>query len=349
MAGQMKAFVIRGPRETEWTDVPVPQYGEDEVLIRVSHLGVCATDLEIYQGKMVYFLNGQSKYPIIPGHEWSGEVVAMGSGVKNVAVGDRVVGETTISCGRCKYCLTGRYNLCPHRVENGVLGKNGAGAEFLVYPAHALHRFSERLSFEEAAFIEPAAVAYRGVKKLKISPDDKVAVIGAGPIGLLSMQMAKAFGARYVALVDVRENRLKTGMRLGADEVLDLSRYKSVEEMLSCPPEERFTAVIEATGNAAAVETILDYAAPAAKICLLGLCGGHTARVDVDKLVTYDLELHGSLSSPGVWEAVIGLMESGKIRVKELISHRFSLKEMEKAFLLMEQKDPEIVKILLEI
>jgi len=337
----MQAAFIEGPRKVRVREVNIPELGAQEVLIRVHCVGVCATDLEIYEGSMIYFKTGQASFPIIPGHEWAGEVVQIGNKVNGFTIGDRVVGETTIACGRCDYCIKGRYNLCPERVENGVMGKDGACAEYMVYPAHALHKFDPSISFEEAALIETSAVAYRGVEKLKLTPNDHVLVIGAGPVGLLSVQMAKAFGAHKVTLLDLRENRLQMGKQLGADEMINLSILKDNE------PIESFTAIVEATGNPAAVESVFSYAVPGARVCLMGLCGGKHAHINVDKLVTYDMEIHGSLGSPGVWDAVIKLYESGKVKARELITHRLSFYEIEKAFEIMEQRDPSVIKILL--
>lgn len=345
----MKAAVIEGPRNIRLVETPLPDIGPDDVLVKVRHVGICATDLEIYQGVMPYFLTGQASYPIIPGHEWSGEIVAVGRNVTRWKVGDRVVGEITISCGRCSYCLRGGYNMCPGRVEIGVMGRNGAAASYMVYPAHALYRIPPSISFEAAALTEPAAVAYRGVEKLNIRPRDRVAVIGAGPIGLLAAQVAKAFGAHHVSLFDYRENRLRVGLELGADEAVNLSEAESLEAILPSSPEDRYTAIVEATGHPSAVESILAYAAPAARIVLIGLCGGRRAGIDVDRLVTYDLEVHGSLGSPGVWESTLKLLETGKIQTEPLISHRFGLEQMEQAFSLIERKDPSIVKIVLQV
>lgn len=349
MSATMKALRVMSPRQVNVGQVERPQYGADEVLIKVHYVGVCATDLEIYQGEMVYYQTGQASYPIIPGHEWSGEVVATGSEVKGLAVGDRVVGETTISCGRCQQCMHGQYNLCPHRVENGVMGKDGACAEYMVYPAHALHKFSAGISYEEAALIEPAAVAYRGVDKLKVTPADTVAVLGAGPIGLLAAQIAQSFGAKKVVLIDMRKNRLEMGLSLGCDAVIDLSTEDLVERANEMTNGAMFDAIIEATGHTKAVENITQMTAPGSRVVLLGLCGGRKACLDVDHIVTHDVEMYGSLASPGVWADVIELMESGKLRTKDLITHRFALSEIESAFKIMEDKDPSIVKMILEL
>jgi L-iditol 2-dehydrogenase len=336
----MQAVQITGPRSIRYAELDVPAYKPDEVLVKVHCLGVCATDLEIYQGTMVYFQTRKASYPVIPGHEWSGQIVAVGSGVRGFSVGDRVVGETTISCGHCAYCQKGRYNLCPERLENGVLGKDGAAAEYMVYPAHALHRFDDSLTYEEACLIEPAAVAFRCIHKMSINPQDTVAVIGAGPIGLLAVQMAKACGSKKVVLFDIRDHRLQMGLAVGADEIVNLSLGHNAN---------LFSAVIEATGNCSVVESLLDYVVPGARIGLLGLCGGKRAAFDLDKFVTYDLEMHGSLGSPGVWDTVVELLQSRKVDTGSLISHRFELHQLEKAFELMDNQDPSILKIVLNV
>lgn len=346
---QMKALLIDGPRKIRFAETPVPEVGPDEVLVKVHCMGVCATDLEVYQGNMAYFLSGQASYPIIPGHEWSGEIVTVGNKVKKFAPGDRVTGEITIACGRCSYCLKGAYNMCPDRMETGLIGMNGAAAQYMVYPAFALYRFAPTISFEEAALLEPSAIAYRGVSKLNVHPGDRVAIIGAGPIGLLAVQVAKAFGAHHVALFDYRDNRLQAGLELGADAAVNLTGVDSLDAILPRSPEDRFTAIVEASGHTSAVESILDYAAPTARIVLIGFCGGEKASIDVDRLVTYDLEVHGSLGSPGVWDATIKMLESGKLRTRPLISHRFPLDRLEQVFHMMERKDPTIVKIMMQV
>ncbi|NEU30422.1 alcohol dehydrogenase catalytic domain-containing protein [bacterium LRH843] len=345
----MKALQLYGARQMKYEEVEMPAYGPDEVLIKVHNVGVCATDLEIYQGEMVYFLTGQATFPIIPGHEWAGEIVEVGENVVGYSPGDRVVGETTISCGRCKTCLKGQYNLCPDRVENGVMKKNGACAEYMAYPAHALHKFDRSIPFDKACLIEPAAVSFRGVKRLNVTPEDTVAIVGAGPVGLLAVQAAKSYGARKVVLIDMRKNRLDMGLQLGCDEVIDLS-YQDLEETASLLTEgEMFTRIIEATGNTDAIGDLTKITAPGSRVVLLGLCGGKQASIDVDHIVTNDLDVCGSLASPGVWDSVVRLLEDGEIETEKLITHRFPVDEMEKAFELMEKKDPSIVKIVLDV
>lgn len=345
----MKAVQFYGGRQMKYESVPIPSYGPDEVLVKVHAVGVCATDLEIYDGEMIYFLTGQAKFPIIPGHEWAGEIVEVGENVKDFAVGDRVVGETTLACGKCQTCLKGMYNLCPNRVENGVMNKNGACAEYMVYPAYALYKFDRSIPYEQACLIEPAAVSYRAIQRLDVSPDDTVAIIGAGPIGLLAVQAAKVHGARKIVLVDLRKNRLEMGLKLGCDEIIDLSKDDLETAARMITDGKMFTRIIDASGSLQALESLTKITAPGCRIVLVGFCGGRRASFDTDHIITNDIELVGSLASPGVWESTVHLLENRLIETESLITHRFPVYEMEKAFDLMREKDPSIIKIVLQV
>jgi 2-desacetyl-2-hydroxyethyl bacteriochlorophyllide A dehydrogenase len=345
----MRAITILGPRQIRCGETEIPAYGEDEVLVRVHCVGICATDLEIYDGSLLYFQDGRAAYPIIPGHEWSGEIVAVGSRVRGFAVGDRVVGETTLACGRCPTCLNGRYNLCPNRKENGILGKHGATAEYMSFPAFALHKIPDNIPYDQACLIEPAAVAFRGASRIRIGPEDSVAVFGAGPIGLLSVQMAKAFGAKQVTLIDYNRPRLELGRSMGADGIVDLNDVSLTDAAKTYTNGEGYTKIIEASGNPQAMADTTRLAAEGARICMIGLCGGRHAHMDIDKVVTSDLEIFGSVSSPGVWQHVVPLFAAGKVNVLPLMTHRFPLERYEEALQLIERKDPGVLKILIQI
>lgn len=346
---KMKAQIITGARQLQYGEVDMPEYGEDEVLVRVHAVGICATDLEIYDGSLLYYQDGRASYPIIPGHEWSGEIAAVGSKVTGFSVGDRVVGETTLACGRCRTCMSGHYNLCPNRLENGVLGKHGATAEYMSYPAFALHRFDESISYEEACLIEPAAIAYRGAERVGIGPRDTVAIFGAGTIGLLFVQVAKAFGAQHVTLIDYNKQRLAVGKSMGADGIISLHDEDLKEAVDRLTDGAGFTKVIEASGSVSAMSSTTVAAAEGGRICLIGLCGGRQAPIDIDRVVISDMELIGSVSSPGVWGHVVPLLSSGKLNVAPLITHRYPLAHYEEALGLMAQKDPDIIKILIQV
>ncbi|MCF8567345.1 alcohol dehydrogenase catalytic domain-containing protein [Alicyclobacillus tolerans] len=345
----MYAAVIHGPKNVSYDMVEIPSLKDDEVLVRVRNVGVCATDLEVYQGQMLYFQNGKAKFPIIPGHEWSGEVVKLGANVHDFVIGDRVVGETTIPCRKCTYCTSGRYNLCPFRKENGVLNKDGGAAQFMSYPAVSLHLFEESISFEQACLVEPSAVAYRTVQRLGITPSDTVAVFGAGTIGLLTIQICKIFGSQHIVAIDVLSDRLSKAKSLGAHDVINLSQEDLVEAGNKVTRGRLFTAVVEASGNPSAVEKTLEIVAPGGRIGLVGLCGSKRANLNVDKVVTGDIALIGTLASPGVWDTTIRLVQSGQLDTEKLVTHRLPLQDLKKAFDLMESRDESLGKIVMNV
>lgn len=336
---EMLAVMVDKERVIQVRSTEMPAFGPNEVLVRVRCIGVCGTDLHLYQGLQ----NHRVTFPIIPGHEWSGEVEAVGENVNEFAVGERVVGEVTIPCGKCANCRKGNYNICPKRVENGVFGRNGAAAEYIVVPSYALHPFSPNLSFEEACLIEPTAVAYRSIEKVRVTPADHVLVVGAGPIGLLTTAMAKAFGARSVTLVDLRQNRLDVGLKLGADHTINLSSDDYMAKAAEATDGALFNVIIEASGSTSAFESLFDVTAPGARICLVGIFE-RKAGIDANIIVRKDLEVYGSVSSPNVWKQAIHMVEQKKIPVREIITHEYELKDFEVPLLQMENRDPHIIK-----
>lgn len=213
----MKAIRIYGPKDARYEDVPDPKPRPDDVLIKVKSVAICATDVELYEGTMFYLTSGMTKCPFIPGHEWSGEVVEVGENAKaDFAPGDAVVGECSIGCRQCRRCQSGMYHLCEHRSETGLLKQPGAMAEYISYPRFFLHKVGN-LPHEQAAFIEPTGIAVHSARKTGITPDDRVMIMGAGPIGLFATQVAKAYGAKQILSVDGIDSRLRIAEELGAN------------------------------------------------------------------------------------------------------------------------------------
>ncbi len=341
----MKAFRIYGARDGRYEDVPDPQMGADEVLLRVRAAALCGTDLEIYQGSMFYFTSGLASYPIIPGHEWSAEVLEVGADVADFAPGDRVVGECTVPCGRCAFCRQGGYNQCPHRRETGILHLDGGLAERMVFPASSLHRF-EGLSFETASLCETTAVSVYAVRQAQVTPADAVAVLGAGPIGLQAIQAAKAYGARRVVVIGGRANRRELALELGADAAIPAGG-DTIAEAMRLTDGRLFDVVIEATGNPAVTRDLLGIVRPRGRIAMAGLFNSQRGELDLDALVVNNITILGCLGSPNVWDETLQLMASGRIRAEELITDRLPLACAEEALQMMEAKRPDLIKTVL--
>jgi 2-desacetyl-2-hydroxyethyl bacteriochlorophyllide A dehydrogenase len=342
----MKAIRVYGPKDVRFEEVPVPTPGPDDLLIRVQTAGLCGTDLEVYDGTMFYITNGMTKLPFIPGHEWSGEVVKLGADVREFAEGDRVTGECTVSCRMCPYCMKGWYNQCPHRTETGLLNRDGGFAELIVFPRSHLHRFN-RMAFEEAALIEPIGVALSATKLARTCPEDTVAVMGPGAIGLFAVQTAKAYGARKVILVGTREERLAVGRRLGADVTINVRKERLAESIRAATDGNMVDVVIEAAGKSSVWDDIAVILAPRARVAMTGLFAGQKCSVDFDPLVTNNVTLLGSLGGPGVWDEAIDLCERGKITSKPLITHRLPLKDYTLGIDIMRNRTDGAIKVVL--
>jgi len=317
----MRAILIEGPGRVALRDVAAAAPGPGEVRLRPLAVGICGTDVEIVDGTMPYFTSGMAAYPVIPGHEWVGEIESVGPGVAVFRAGDRVVGECSIGCGHCALCRAGDYHRCLARTETGILNRNGGFAEFLTFPAGSLHRISPRLPVEAAALVEPAAVAFNRVRRAEVTPRDDVLILGDGPIGLLVLQVACAFGARRIAMVGGTPSRLALAEKTGATATVNFSSADNVlaevREALGGAP----SVVIEATGNPAAVATALAAVASGGRIVFLGIFAGQKASaVDLDRIVTGDISIRGALGSPGIWPDVIALIEGNRIDPGLLVS-----------------------------
>ena len=320
----MKAVRLYGPKDWRFEDVPVPEVTPDSVLIRVRAAGICATDVELWNGTMFYLSSGMTKYPFTPGHEWSGEVVTVGRNVTEFSKGDHVVGECSIGCRRCSHCRKGQYHLCANRKETGILNQDGAFAEYVSFPRFFLHQCNG-LPFADAAFIEPTGVALNVVKKTRVSPKDFVVIMGEGPIGLFAVQVAKAYGARKVILAGVRNERLAAGKDVGADVVVNVESENLVQRVREATDSHMADVVIEAAGKAEVWAAIVPILAPAARVGITGLFAGARCAVDFDPLVVNEISMFGCLGGPNMWGEAISLHERKLVRSDRLITHRLPL------------------------
>jgi L-iditol 2-dehydrogenase len=328
----MKAVRATGAGAVHLLDVERPMPLAGDVLVRVQAVGICGTDLEIIEGRMAYFTSGLASFPITIGHEWVGEVAEIGTAVAGFSIGERVVGEVSIGCMTCGTCRSGAYHRCARRTETGVMNRDGGLAEFVVLPSWALHPISRQISLRAAALLEPTAVAFNGVRLAGVAPGKTVLVVGDGPIGLLLVQVARAFGADRVVLAGADQIRLSLGARLGADATVDVRDGGQLEAILEALGGKPADIVLEASGNPQGVETAIAAAAPGAMIVLQGLCGCTPARgTDFDRVVVNDLTLRGALGSPGLWPAVIRMIEGGKVDPAAIVTHEMPMSEIASA------------------
>jgi len=282
------AVVIRGPHRASLEQRWIPSLKPGEILVRVAYQGICATDLEILEGRLGYYKNGMAKYPIVPGHETSGTVASLGKKVEGLKEGDRVVVECIQGCGECEECLRDAAITCHARREVGVFGHDGGYAAYVVSRARFAHRVPDNVSRPEAALAEPLAVVMKGLRRLgataAAAQPRRCAVVGAGAIGNLAAQVLALRGYEVTAFDRVSGRLSLLGGRMSTSE--------------SLTGLERFDWIVEATGNQSVLETVLKDSATGATLLLLGLPYG-LHEFSFESIVGFDKTVIGSVGSNG--------------------------------------------------
>lgn len=321
-------------------EVPTPRPGPGEVLVRVMAVGICGSDVPVFDGS-----DPPPYVPLIPGHEFSGVISEIGSGVGTWKQGERVAVSLVVPCGECFFCRHGEPTLCEKLVLIGCNGRDGAFAEYVVVPNKCLHRLPEELSFEEGASVDPIASAYRPVKKARIGSEDTVAVIGPGPIGLYAAQLVALEGARPVVVGRSRE-RLELAKELGIVDVVNINTTDAVQEIRSLTSGKGCDAVIECTGNPQAVVDALRYVRPQGRVVLVGIFHDQ-APLDIRSVVFREVRIEGSICYTwDEFEHCLQLVSAGKVRVAPLITHVLPLSSMEEALDLIHAR--RAVKVILK-
>jgi L-iditol 2-dehydrogenase len=332
---EMDAAVLRNFGELTVERVPVPKPGDGEVLCRVLACGICGTDLKIVAGD--YQGTWPPSLPFIIGHEWSGEVAALGRGTERsgLALGDRVVAENHTGCGACPMCRAGRYNLCERVREPGfkLYGHTapGALAEYAVRPAVALHKVPPEVSNVAAALVNQGALTVHAARRARLEPGASVAVFGPGLLGLLMLQVARAAGATRIITVG-RGNRLVTARELGSTEVVDYTAADPVTAVRAAAGGRGADYVFDCSGNPAVLAQAMHAARRGGTVAVLGLAGGRTAELPVDPLVLDELNVLGVRSSPNAYPAMIALLASGVVATEPLTAHQYALQDVATAF-----------------
>jgi L-iditol 2-dehydrogenase len=339
----MKAVVKYGKGKglVEMREVPEPQMKEDEVLIEVKAVSVCGSDLHIFHDNHPYWP------PMIMGHEFSGVIADVGNAVTGWKIGERVVSETrTGACGVCYHCQSGFPQVCEHKRAYGI-GIDGAYAKYVAGPARLLHRLPESIPFDVGAIIEPIAVCVSAIlERSGLKAGDSVMVTGPGPIGLISLAIAKAAGARWVGISGGEGIRLEKARELGADLVLDRRKTDTIEGVLEMTGGLGVDMLIETSGSPDAIRQAFEMVRRLGTICALGISGNPEVPIPYDRGIFKALRLDFCFSSSWTaWERTIGLIASGLLPAEKIITHRLPLVEWESAFRLLE--DRQAVKVIL--
>lgn len=327
---EMNALVLTGPGAFEVRKEPVPQPGPGEVLCKIRAITICGSDPEIIRGDIAGYW--PPHYPFIAGHEWSGEVVALGEGVTNFTVGDRVSGEAHKGCGFCSRCLEGRYNLCRNYMKPDTghrhygFTNNGAYAEYNTYSVKAINRLPKELSFREGALIDTAGIVAHAMELTGITIGGTVAVIGPGPIGLIAIRLARALGASQI--IAVGRNPRLTVAASSADHLVDIEKDDPVEVIRARTGELGVDEAFECSGAKGTFNQAVRMVKRGGRIGLLGVPPKHVVEeLPFAYMVANEIAVFGSKANPHIAERIIKLCASGQLPIKDLITHNFPLEE----------------------
>ena len=332
---RMKAAVLYGFNDVRVEERDVPSPGPDEALVKVNACGICGTDIKV----ITHGLPNQPPFgDFIIGHEYAGTVAALGDTVDEFQIGDRVVVEIHKGCGRCKNCIMGHYTAC---LNYGNIGKghrangftaNGGFAEYAVNHVNTLYKLPDNISFDESTTITTAGTCIYGIDMAGgYIPGDTVAVLGPGPIGLMSVQLCKALGAGKVILTGTRDERLELGKKLGADYVVNVRREKAVEKVMELTDGLGADLVLEAAGGDTALQEALEMTRKGGKISILAFYKG-PIMADISIAVRNGINIY-TVRGEGRMSVgrSLSLMAQGKITGKPLITHTFPVEEVNEA------------------
>jgi L-gulonate 5-dehydrogenase len=333
----MVAIAVEKPHVIKLFDAASEPLGEGQVRLRVKRAGICGSDLHILHGA-----NPFATYPRIIGHEFAGEVAAIGAGVTALAVGDRVVVDPVVSCGRCDACRRGRHNVCSRLQVFGVHRDGGFRDEVIVPAANAV-KVPHDLPFDVAALAEPFSIAANVLARTGCDASDAVLIYGAGTIGITVLQVARMFGARCI-VVDIDAERLRRAERFGADKTIDSTKASVADSVAGELDGVGPSVVVDAAGVPALLAEACKVAAPAARIGILGFSPA-PCNVSQQEIVRKELTLVGSRLNRGLLPQVVDWLASGRLKPAAMISQTFRAQDAREAFALIETHPEQTLKV----
>lgn len=346
----MKAVVFESKQVARYKDIDIPKMEDDEVLIKVKYCGICGTDIALYMGDMPYMTIGMQKYPLVPGHEWSGEVVEIGPEVKKFKPGDRVTGDVTIGCTKCRNCMEGKFNMCPDRYEVGCYrNRQGGMAEYIAMPERHVYKFSENIDFMGGAIVEPLATAVHGLARKKIGFDENIFITGTGLIGILAAQVAQLNQSSTVVLSGRTKEKLDLARESGVKNIINIKETDTKQELQKLGILEKIDFCVECAGNISALKQCIELVKPGGDISIIGFYENLTDVVNFDDISIKNLEVHGVLASPNFFRPTLNLLEKNLINYKPLITKVFSLDQINQAIEYLLNKDNKAIKVMLKV
>lgn len=338
----MKAIVVSEPPHFELTSLPTPDCGPDQVVICTNSCGICGTDLEILRGSLA---PGFTRYPLVPGHEWTGVVEEAGKNVKNLKAGDRVSVEGYLDCGVCAHCRAGERNLCETHEQMGMT-HNGGFAEYVAAPARSCHLVADHVTLEEAVMVEPAATVVRSIERARIKKGVKAAIVGCGPIGQVAARVLGLYSPAEILGIDLSETQRPMAERAGVTQFTTNLTPKELRQMSG---GEGWDVVINCAAGPKPVELTFALARRGATVILIGGSpDGQMLSIPANRMQMGDMQVVGVCGyTSESWSRTLQLLETGELRFHDLITHRVPLTEFARAIQLVGSKFEPMGKVMI--
>lgn len=335
--------VMTAPGAIEFREVPDPVAKAGEVVVRMRRIGVCGSDIHVWHG-----LHPFTSYPVTQGHEVSGEIAELGAGVTGFAVGEKVTIEPQVVCGTCHPCRHGKYNLCESLKVMGFQ-TTGAASEYFAVDAAKVTKIPAAMSFDEGAMLEPLAVAVHAARRFPDLKGAKVAVLGAGPIGILVAQAAKGLGAESVLITDVSDLRLAKAKECGVDFAVNTKAKDFGEAMVEAFGPDKADVIYDCAGNDITMGQAIAHARKGSTIILVAVFAG-LAKVDLAVLNDHELDLNTTMMYRHEdYVGAIDLVESGKVRLSPLISKHFAFRDYAEAYRYIDANRESTMKVIIDV
>lgn len=343
MSEKMIQQLMTAPKEITFQEVPVPEVGPDQVLVKIKKIGICGSDIHVYHGMHPY-----TKYPVTQGHEVSGQIVKVGQYVNDLKEGQKVTIEPQVFCGRCYPCLHGKYNLCENLKVMGFQ-TTGTASEYFAVDASKVTPIPDEMTYNEGAMIEPLAVTVHAAKQFADIKGAKVAILGCGPIGILLAQSVKALGASQVLITDISDYRLELAKKCGADFTVNTREKEFGEAMVEAFGPDKADVIYDCAGNDITMNQAIQNARKGSVIILVAVFA-KMANVDLAKLNDSELDLNTTMMYRHAdYVDAIRFVKEGKIQLKPLMSKHFAFADYLQAYQYIDDNRETTMKVLVDV
>ena len=341
------AFFMTGLNKMEMREIPVPVPKETEILLRLEYVGICGSDVHYLENGRIgdFVVEGD----FILGHECAGTIVEVGSGVKALKKGDRVALEPGCTCGRCEFCKTGKYNLCPDVEFLATPPYHGCLMNYMTFPADMAFRLPDRIGTREGALIEPLSVGIHAAKQGRVTLGSSVTILGAGCIGLVTLLACRAFGATDITVADVIPKRLEFAEKLGATRVVNAAQEDTVKTMDALTDGNGTEVVIETAGSAATISQVPFLVKRGGRIVLVGMAPQDVISFNFAKIMAKEAEIQSVFRYRNIYPQAIRAVDRGIIDISSIVTHEFGFEDTAKAFDFVIHHKQDVVKAVIKV